>query len=77
MKKLIILLAVIVAFSSCRRGRGDRPSCWMCSIEGNYNGKLVDVDTSMCNMNQAAINEFMAPHNTQGQVVTCDRMLEE
>jgi hypothetical protein len=77
MKKLFILLAIIIAFSSCRKRSRDFVSCWQCSIEGNYNGKLVDVDTSMCNMNQAEVNAFMAPHNTSGQVITCVRILAE
>jgi hypothetical protein len=77
MKKLFILLIVVIAFASCRRGGGDRVSCWMCSIEGNYKGKLVDIDTSMCNMNQAAINEFMAPYNTTEKVITCNRISAE
>ncbi len=74
MKKILILLATAVAFSSCTKsGAGDSTGCWICNIEGDYHGKVIDVDTSICNMNQAQINEFMAPYNAGGQIAVCNR----
>ncbi len=79
MKKLLILLAIVFAFSACRKGSGtnNNLACWQCAIEGNYNGTLVDIDTTICNKSKAGIDEFMAPHNGTEQVVTCERMLDE
>jgi hypothetical protein len=74
MKKLAILLATIVALSSCSKGgSGDSVSCWLCNLEGQYQGQVIDIDTTICNMNQAGINEFMAPYNTIGIVAVCNR----
>jgi hypothetical protein len=75
MKRLAILLATTVVLSSCSRGgsTGDSVSCWMCYLEGKYQGKIIDIDTTICNMDQAGINQFMAPYNTNGTVAVCAR----
>ena len=75
MKILAILLATAVAAcSSCSKGgSGDSVSCWMCYLEGKYQGQIIDIDTTVCNMNQAGINQFMAPYNTNGIVAVCER----
>ena len=76
MKNTFILLALIVVLTGCRKGgtgTGNGTSCWACAIEGEYNGTLVDIDTTICNKTQAGIDEFMAQHNASGQVIACER----
>jgi hypothetical protein len=73
MKKTLIFLTAIIAFSSCRKtgGTGETASCWTCYLEGTYNGQKIDIDTSMCSKTQDEINQFMAPYNVNGEVAKC------
>ena len=74
MKKLLTLLAAIGLMSSCRKDNSaDTKYCWMCNIEGYYNGKLVDIDSSICEKTETEIRQFESAYNQNGKIVVCNK----
>ena len=74
MKKLIALLAVLSFMSACSKSNtGNSKYCWTCEIEGYYNGKLVDIDSTICQMTETEIRQFESGHNQNGNIVLCNK----